>query len=157
MLNTHTAKSDSNTESQKNDQRQRQRCGACKGLRALMEERHGQDIYYIRYITINSGEKQYIGHRKTPATPFVLEALLPKTDGGRKIVGTTIPEGEDLIQVHFPRRVSTIRVYVIRNEQIDLAVKMYRGIKKPGNSYVGRGRGVSGKPMHILWPELSII
>jgi ATP-dependent DNA helicase DinG len=125
MLNTHTQKAMEILKARTSIN------GSAKGVAlvkdcVLLENDTGKTYTYTLY-NFNSGEKQYIGHRKTPVTPFILEALLPKLLR-QKIVGTTIPEGEDLIRYIF-HSVFPRYGYVIRDEQIDLAVKMYRGMR----------------------------
>lgn len=93
----------------------------------LVENNTGQTFTYTLY-NYNSGEKQYIGHRKTPITAFVTEPLLPKLLEQR-IVGTTIPSGEDLIRYIF-RTVFTRYGYAVRDEQIDLSVKMLHAMRQ---------------------------
>jgi len=105
--------------------------GSAKGVLlikdcVLLESNTGRTFSYTLY-NYNSGEKRYIGHRKTPVTPFVLETLLPKLlEQG--IAGTTIPTGEDLIQYIF-RTVFPRYGYAVRDEQTDLTVKMFRAMK----------------------------
>jgi len=91
----------------------------------LVESNTGKTFSYTLY-NYNSGEKQYIGHRKTPVTPFILESLLPKLLE-QEIIGTTIPKGEDLIRYIF-HSVFPRYGYTVRDEQIDLSVKMLRAM-----------------------------
>jgi ATP-dependent DNA helicase DinG len=161
MLNTHTAKA---VQILKDN---RMIGSNAKGVMlikdcVLMEEYTGKTFTYTLY-NYNSGEKQYIGHRKTTATPFVLETLLPKLTE-QTIVGTTIPSGEDLIRVIF-RSVFPRYGYTARNEQIDLAVKMYRAIKNReilmSDVAVGFGKThaylVAGIVYHLESPQMPII
>ena len=89
----------------------------------LVENDTGKTFSYTLY-NYNSGEKRYIGHRKTQVTPFALETLLPKLLE-HEIIGTTIPKGDDLIGYIF-RSVFPRYGYIVRDEQIDLSVKMLR-------------------------------
>lgn len=93
----------------------------------LIEAYTGKTFSYTLY-NYNSGEKRYVGHRKTRVTPFVLEALLSKLLK-QEIVGTTIPKGEDLIRYIF-ESVFPRYGYVVREEQTDLSVRMLRAMRQ---------------------------
>ena len=105
--------------------------GSAKGIAlikdcVLVENDTGKSFSYTLY-NYNNGEKQYIGHRKTQVTPFTLEKLLPKLLE-QKIIGTTIPKGDDLIR-HIFLSVFPRYGYTVRDEQIDLSVKMFRAMR----------------------------
>lgn len=93
----------------------------------LIEAYTGKTFSYTLY-NYNSGDKRYIGHRKTPVTPFIMEAFLPKLLE-QIIVGTTIPKGEDLIRYIFGS-VFPRYGYAVRDEQTDLSVKMYCAMRR---------------------------
>lgn len=161
MLNTHTAKAVQILKDKK------MICGNAKGVLlikdcVLMEGYTGKTFTYTLY-NYNSGEKQYIRHRQTAATPFVLETLLPKLTE-QTILGTTIPSGEDLIRFIF-RSVFPRYGYAERSEQIDLAVMMFRAIKNReilmSDVAVGFGKThaylVAGIVYHLESPRMPII
>ena len=93
----------------------------------LMEKYTGKTFAYTLY-NYNTGEKIYIGHCKKQAGKAALNHILPKLLEQR-ILGITIPKGEDLIRYIF-ENVFASYGYTVRAQQIDLALKMFRAMKK---------------------------
>lgn len=92
----------------------------------LMERYTGKSYAYtlFNYIT---GAKKYIGHCNKQADNMYLIKKLPlimKQD----FFNITFPKGEELIRYIFSF-VFTSYGYVVRDEQIDLSVKMYRAMQ----------------------------
>ena len=93
----------------------------------LIENYTGKTFAYTFY-NYNTGEKKYIGHCKQPADEAALNKVLPKLME-QVILGTTIPEGADLIRYIFENVFSSYG-YAVRVQQIDLSVKMYRAMRE---------------------------
>ena len=92
----------------------------------LLGERYTGKSYAYTLYNFISGERQYFSHGKNSADDQALYRVIPRLMK-KEIVNSAMPKGEELIRYIF-NNVFASYGYTVRDDQIDLSVKMFNAM-----------------------------